>query len=53
MRHCDTRIPHPLPQPVYLVPTAMNYDAVIEEGSLAAQLAGAVKKSESLAGLAG
>lgn len=53
MRHCDTCIPHPLPQPVYLVPTAMNYDAVIEEGSLAAQLAGAAKKSESLTGLAG
>lgn len=31
----------------------MNYDAVIEEGSLAAQLAGAAKKGESLAGLAG
>lgn len=38
--------------PVYLVPTAMNYDAVPEEDSLAAQLAGAAKRSESLAGLA-
>ena len=43
----------PLLQPVYLVPTAMNYDALLEERSLAAQLAGAAKKSESLAGLAG
>jgi hypothetical protein len=30
----------------------MNYDALLEEGALAAQLAGAAKKSESLAGLA-
>lgn len=37
---------------MYLVPTAMNYDALLEEGSLAAQLAGAAKKGESLAGLA-
>ena len=39
-------------QPVYLVPTAMNADTFLEERSLAAQLAGAPKKSESLAGLA-
>jgi hypothetical protein len=39
-------------QPVYIVPTAMNYDASLEERSLAAQLAGAPKKSESLVGLA-
>ncbi len=39
------------PQPVFLVPTAMNYDMLLEERSLAAQLAGAAKKSESLAGL--
>ena len=45
--------PSPPAQPVYIVPTAMNYDAVVEEGSLAGQLAGAAKKSESLAGLAG
>ena len=45
--------PPPPPQPVYLVPVAMNYDALLEEASLAAQLAGAAKKSESLAGLAG
>ncbi|KAL4853904.1 Glycerol-3-phosphate acyltransferase [Chlorella vulgaris] len=39
-------------RPVYIVPTAMNYDASLEERSLAAQLAGAPKKSESLLGLA-
>ncbi|EFN54663.1 hypothetical protein CHLNCDRAFT_135255 [Chlorella variabilis] len=39
-------------RPVYLVPTAMNADTFLEERSLAAQLAGAPKKSESLAGLA-
>lgn len=42
----------PRRQPVYLVPTAMNYDTLLEERSLAAQLAGAAKKSETLAGLA-
>ncbi|KAL4437787.1 hypothetical protein ABPG77_005699 [Micractinium sp. CCAP 211/92] len=40
-----------LGRPVFLVPTAMNYDMLLEERSLAAQLAGAAKKSESLAGL--
>lgn len=51
--HALPLTPVPWPQPIWLVPTAMNYDAVLEEGALAAQLAGAAKKSESLGGLAG
>lgn len=49
----STHTPPPPSQPVYLVPTAMNYDSLLEEGALGEQLAGAAKRSESLGGLAG
>ena len=40
-------------QPIALSPAAMTYDAVVEEGALAAELAGQPKQRESMLQLAG